>query len=95
LVSRNPTGFQNLSGLEETHGRASIQIRITDSGKGIPPEIKNRVFDAFFTTKAAGEGSGLGLYIVKQIVDKHHGKIWIESEIGKSTSFVVQLPIHI
>jgi len=85
LVSKNPTGFQNLSGL---------QVRITDTGKGVPPEIKDRVFDAFFTTKAAGEGSGLGLYIVKQIVDKHKGRIWFESEVGIGTSVFVELLIN-
>jgi signal transduction histidine kinase len=82
-VSINPTGFQNLSGLE---------IRITDTGNGIPPQIKDRIFDAFFTTKPAGEGSGLGLYIVKQIIDKHHGRIWFESEEGKGTTVFVELP---
>jgi signal transduction histidine kinase len=82
-VSINPTGFQNLSGLE---------VRITDTGKGILPEIKDRIFDAFFTTKAAGEGSGLGLHIAKQIIDKHKGTISFESEMGKGTSFKVELP---
>jgi signal transduction histidine kinase len=84
-VSINPTGFENLSGLE---------IRITDTGNGIPPQIKDRIFDAFFTTKAAGEGSGLGLHIVKQIIDKHGGTISFESEIGKGTSFIVNLYIN-
>ncbi|MFN8256289.1 MAG: ATP-binding protein [Bacteroidales bacterium] len=84
-VSRNPKGFENLSGL---------MVQITDTGKGIPPEIKDRIFDAFFTTKPAGEGSGLGLYIVKQIIDKHKGKIWVESETGKGTSFYVELPFQ-
>ncbi len=79
-VSKNPTGFQNLSGLV---------VRITDTGYGIPPEIKDRIFDAFFTTKATGEGSGLGLHIVKQIIDKHKGHITFESEVGRGTSFNV------
>ncbi len=82
-VSKNPTGFQNLSGL---------MVQIADTGKGIPPEIKDRIFDAFFTTKPSGEGSGLGLYIVKQIIDKHKGTISFESEMGKGTSFIVNLP---
>jgi signal transduction histidine kinase len=82
-VGRNPKGFENLSGLD---------VRITDTGKGIPPEIKARIFDAFFTTKAAGEGSGLGLYIVKQIIDKHKGNITYESGEGKGTTVIVELP---
>jgi signal transduction histidine kinase len=85
-VSKNPTGFENLSGL---------MVQITDTGKGIPPELKDRVFDAFFTTKPAGEGSGLGLHIVKQIIEKHRGKIWFETEVAKGTTFVVELPLTI
>lgn len=70
-----------------------VEIRITDSGKGIPPEFNDRIFDAFFTTKAAGEGSGLGLHIVKQIIDKHNGTITFESKAGSGTSFNVFFPI--
>src|ERR687885_933884 len=70
----------------------NIVIQITDSGCGISPEIKARIFDPFFTTKPAGEGSGLGLDIVKKIIDKHHGKIEVESTPGRTT-FSVQLPI--
>jgi PAS domain S-box-containing protein len=66
-------------------------ITFTDSGKGIPDEIKDKIFQAFFTTKAAGEGSGLGLHIVKKIIDKHKGKIEIESRLGK-TVFSVMIP---
>jgi signal transduction histidine kinase len=51
------------------------------------------VFDAFFTTKKAGEGSGLGLNIVKKIVEKHAGEIWFETETGKGTIFHITLPI--
>ncbi|MCS6904109.1 MAG: tetratricopeptide repeat protein [Bacteroidia bacterium] len=66
-------------------------VHITDTGKGIAPEIQHRIFDAFFTTKAAGEGSGLGLSIVKKIIQKHQGDIWFESVPGKTT-FTVKLP---
>jgi signal transduction histidine kinase len=67
-------------------------VVFTDSGKGIPEEVKNRIFEPFFTTKAAGEGSGLGLHIVKKIIDKHRGKIEIESEPGR-TAFRVMIPV--
>jgi len=69
-------------------------VNITDTGIGIPDEIQNKIFDPFFTTKPAGEGSGLGLDIVKKILDKHQGKIEFESEIGKTT-FSVSIPIHL
>ncbi|HEY9667057.1 MAG TPA: AAA family ATPase [Coleofasciculaceae cyanobacterium] len=68
------------------------KISITDSGSGIPPEIMPKIFEPFFTTKPSGEGSGLGLDIVKKIIDKHQGQIEVESIPGKTT-FTVYLPI--
>ncbi len=67
-------------------------MSVGDSGAGIAPEIRARIFDAFFTTKPIGEGSGLGLDIVKKIVDKHGGKIEVQSEVGVGTTFSVHLP---
>lgn len=69
-----------------------IRVSISDSGHGIPEHIKDKIFNAFFTTKKAGEGSGLGLDIVKKIIDKHKGNIWFESEEGKGTTFFVEIP---
>ncbi len=68
-------------------------IKITDSGKGIPPEIKDKIFEPFFTTKPPGEGSGLGLDIVLKIIEKHDGDIVVESQPGKTT-FTIILPIE-
>lgn len=67
-------------------------VEISDTGCGIPDAIKSKIFEAFFTTKPAGEGSGLGLDIVKKIVLQHHGKIEVQSEVGVGTSFFVYLP---
>jgi len=67
-------------------------VSFTDSGKGIPAEIQPKIFDPFFTTKPPGEGSGLGLDIVKKIIDKHEGQIEVESVVGKTT-FTVFLPM--
>lgn len=69
-------------------------VAIGDSGCGIPEAIRERIFDAFFTTKPAGEGTGLGLDIVRKIVEKHGGRIAVESEVGKGTTFTVSLPIN-
>lgn len=69
-----------------------VLICITDSGKGIAPEVKDKIFEAFFTTKRAGEGSGLGLDIVRKIVEKHDGNITVESQPGKTT-FTVSIPV--
>ena len=69
-------------------------VSIKDTGKGIPSEICDKIFNPFFTTKAAGEGSGLGLHIVKNIITKHQGTITLKSEIDKGSCFTVILPIN-
>ena len=67
-------------------------VSVTDTGCGIPEEIRGKIFDVFFTTKPAGVGSGLGLDIVKKIIQKHQGRIDVQSEIGAGTTFNVYLP---
>ena len=67
-------------------------VCVGDSGCGIPESIIDRIFEAFFSTKVAGEGSGLGLDIVKKIVQKHHGRIDVQSQVGVGTTFLVYLP---
>ncbi len=71
-----------------------IAVRIIDNGPGIPDEIMKRIFEPFFTTKAKGEGTGLGLGIVRQIVDKHGGRVSCESRPGR-TCFEVWLPAKV
>ncbi|MYM39458.1 GAF domain-containing protein [Duganella qianjiadongensis] len=77
--------------LSQSAGQAVIAI--SDTGCGIPPDLRQRIFEAFFTTKPAGEGSGLGLDIVKKIIAKHHGQISVSSEVGMGTTFTVTLPL--
>ena len=70
-----------------------VIVAIADNGPGIPEEIRAKIFDPFFTTKPVGEGSGLGLDIVRKIVDKHHGRLDLHSELGHGTTFSVWLPL--
>jgi len=71
-----------------------VEVRIQDSGTGIPDHVRARVFDPFFTTKAVGKGTGQGLAIsYVTVVEKHQGKIFFETEIGHGTTFVIQLPL--
>lgn len=69
-----------------------IIIKISDTGSGIPNDLRDKIFQPFFTTKKAGEGSGIGLDIVKKIIDKHEGKIDFESKPGAGTTFTIWLP---
>jgi signal transduction histidine kinase len=67
-----------------------VMIEVTDTGKGIPPEVQKRMFDPFFTTKQ--EGTGLGLVIALRIAEKHHGTIECRSELNRGTTFTLRLP---
>jgi signal transduction histidine kinase len=71
----------------------AIEVTVWDTGTGIPPEDLERVFDPFFTTKPRDMGTGLGLYICKQIVNQHKGHISITSELGQGTRVSVRLPV--
>ena len=72
---------------------SSIEIRIRDNGTGIPPEVKEKMFNPFFTTKPAGEGTGLGLSMTHDIIVKQHGgRIEVASEPGRFTEFTIVLP---
>lgn len=85
--------YQGTLKIEIRQQDENLLVSITDSGKGIAPEIIPKIFEPFFTTKPLGEGSGLGLDIVKKILNKHQGKIWVESIPGQTT-FTVSLPIY-
>ncbi len=71
-----------------------VWIEFADTGKGIPPENLKRIFDPFFTTKPVGKGTGLGLSLSYGIVEKHHGRIEVESQVGKGTTFRIWLPLR-
>jgi len=84
----------NVGGRVTVSGRAEngkVVVRVADNGAGIPPDVKSRIFDPFFTTKPVGKGTGLGLDIVRRLVDTNNGLIDVESEPGR-TVFRVELP---
>jgi two-component system, NtrC family, sensor kinase len=70
-----------------------VEIRIRDNGIGIPPEVKEKMFNPFFTTKPTGEGTRLGLSMSHDIIVKQHGgRIDVETEPGLFTEFIITLP---
>jgi signal transduction histidine kinase len=71
----------------------TVDIEVHDTGPGIPADQLPKIFDPFFTTKDVGKGSGLGLFIVHEIVEEHDGCIAVDSEPGKGTTFLIRLPV--
>jgi two-component system NtrC family sensor kinase len=70
-----------------------IEIQVRDDGSGIPPEILPHIFEPFLTTKESGRGVGLGLAISHSIIERHHGRIEVQSEVGRGTTFTIRLPV--
>ena len=75
--------------------RGLLCLTVADTGPGIPAEIRARVFEAFFTTKPPGEGTGLGLSLCRGIIEEHGGTIDVDSEPGRGTRFTIELPIAV
>jgi PAS domain S-box-containing protein len=90
-IDAMPSGGTLTVGVANKGDHAEISVQ--DTGSGIPPEVRDRMFEAFFTTKEVGKGTGLGLSIITNIVKTHHGKIDVQSEVGKGTTFTIQLPL--
>ncbi len=99
--------FMNLlsNASQAIHGKGTIWIRtrrdgdrvrieVEDNGGGMPAEVQAKIFDPFFTTKTVGKGTGLGLSIAYGLIEKHHGQIAVESQVGKGTRFTIYLPIR-
>jgi two-component system, NtrC family, sensor kinase len=80
--------------IQSWHDTGTVFVRILDTGRGIPPENIERIFDPGFTTKGHGVGTGMGLPICQKIVERHGGRIQVESEPGKGSVFTLQLPVR-
>ena len=88
-----PAGFLPHLSVSTRDRGSFVEVRITDNGGGVPPEVADRIFTPFFTTKPAGEGTGLGLSISYDIVvTQHGGDISVESQDGEGTTFVITVP---
>jgi signal transduction histidine kinase len=69
-----------------------VRLEFEDDGPGIPAEVRDRVFEPFYTTKPVGQGTGLGLSLTHGIIERHAGRIWVESGAGTGTRFVIEVP---
>jgi signal transduction histidine kinase len=85
-------GKGTLHVVTRNHDESTVEIRVTDSGPGIPPQAIDKIFDPFFTSKDAGKGTGLGLSVSYGIIREHGGHIYAESPPGEGATFVIQLP---
>ena len=85
---------QGMIWLETGRQGELVFVRVRDNGGGIAPQHLSRLFEPFFTTKPVGQGTGLGLSVSYSIVDKHNGRLEVESEVGKGTAFTVWLPLR-
>jgi signal transduction histidine kinase len=91
-----PNGGRLRIEVRENETADLAEIKIADTGVGIPPEQLRQIFEPFFTTKEPDEygrgGTGLGLSVCRQIIEQHHGRIRVESVVGKGSTFTVKLP---
>jgi signal transduction histidine kinase len=76
------------------HDEQSVELAVADTGPGIPADVQEQIFTPFFTTKPEGEGTGLGLYLCRNIVKEHGGEILVESAPGAGATFRVRLPVQ-
>ena len=93
VVSESPGSRGSIT--VSTHAiENSVEIRIADTGKGIPEAVRSRIFEPFFTTKDVGKGTGQGLALAHAtVVGRHSGQIWFETVIGRGTTFFIRLPL--
>ncbi len=91
LEDRLTNDLRNNDGLND---EPQIEIKVRDNGTGIPPDVLPHIFEPFMTTKEHGHGTGLGLAIARGIMERHNGRIEVESELGRGTTFTLTLPVQ-
>ena len=88
------SGYKPMVSVKVCRQGQELAVSITDNGTGMSEEVKRRLFETFFTTKPTGQGTGLGMYITRNIIEmKHHGRIEFDSEEGKFTTFSLIIPL--
>ena len=93
-VVKNTPGSKGRITVQTRHDDGHAEVRVSDTGTGIPESIRAKIFEPFFTTKDVGKGTGQGLYLAYQtIVEKHRGTLKFESETGRGTTFIIRLPL--
>jgi signal transduction histidine kinase len=93
MVDGNPKEKKTITVSTRNEGEW-VEIRISDTGPGIPKDIRHKIFDPFFTTKEVGKGTGQGLAISHAVIqDKHQGTITLETEEGSGAAFIIRLPL--
>jgi signal transduction histidine kinase len=90
----NPEVIVRTASWNPPSGGGGASIHVTDNGPGIPSEIKDKIFQPFFTTKPTGSGTGLGLSLSYDIVKAHGGELKVESKEGEGTAFIIQIPFN-
>jgi signal transduction histidine kinase len=74
---------------------SQVELQVRDDGCGMTPDVRTKLFEPFVTTKPEGKGVGLGLAISRSIIERHHGNIQVESEVGRGTTFYIFLPVDV
>jgi signal transduction histidine kinase len=91
-IDATPTGGRIAVSTRAVPGTGEVEIVVADTGRGVPPAERKRIFEPFFSTKESGRGVGLGLFITSEIVREHKGRVEVESEAGRGSTFRVVLP---
>ncbi len=93
-MNAKPGGQEHILGVTSESKKGMVEIRVSDTGIGMSPEVCKRAFESFFTTKEIGKGTGLGLFISYNLVTEVDGTIAMESEPGKGTTVIIRILIR-